>query len=30
MENYGKLKPYKGWSSARDGGPRRIIREDMI
>lgn len=30
LENYGKLKPYKGWSSARDGGPRRIIREDMI
>ncbi|BDD88213.1 methylenetetrahydrofolate reductase C-terminal domain-containing protein [Desulfofustis limnaeus] len=30
LENYGKLKPYKGWSSARDGGPRRIIREDMV
>ncbi len=30
MENYCKLKPYKGWDSSRDGGPRRIIREDMI
>lgn len=30
MENYVKLKPYKGWDSSRDGGPRRIIREDMI
>ena len=30
MENYGKLKPYKGWDTSRDGGPRRIIREDMV
>jgi ferredoxin len=30
MENYGKLKPYKGWDASRDGGPRRILREDMI
>ncbi|MBT8328297.1 MAG: methylenetetrahydrofolate reductase C-terminal domain-containing protein [Desulfofustis sp.] len=30
MENYGKLKPYKGWDASRDGGPRRIIREDMV
>ncbi|THB78978.1 MAG: hypothetical protein D6B25_02730 [Desulfobulbaceae bacterium] len=30
MENYGKIKPYKGWDSSRDGGPRRILREDMI
>lgn len=30
MDNYLKLKPYKGWDSSRDGGPRRIIREDMI
>ena len=30
MENYGKFKPFKGWSTARDGGPRRILREDMI
>ena len=30
MDNYSKLKPYKGWNSARHGGPRRIIREDMI
>lgn len=30
MDNYTKLKPYKGWDSSRDGGPRRIIREDMI
>ena len=29
MSNYGKLIPYKGWSTSRDGGPRRIIREDM-
>ncbi len=30
MENYCKLKPYKGWDASRDGGPRRIIREDMV
>jgi len=30
MENYVKLKPYKGWNTSRDGGPRRIIREDMV
>ncbi|EKD38694.1 MAG: hypothetical protein ACD_75C00640G0001, partial [uncultured bacterium] len=30
LENYGKLKPYKGWHTSRDGGPRRILREDMI
>ena len=30
MDNYTKLKPFKGWKSSRDGGPRRIIREDMI
>jgi len=30
MDNYGKLKPYKGWAASRDGGPRRILREDMI
>ena len=30
MDNYGKLKPYKGWDKSRDGGPRRIIREDMV
>ena len=29
LDNYGKLIPYKGWSTSRDGGPRRIIREDM-
>lgn len=29
LGNYGKLIPYKGWSTSRDGGPRRIIREDM-
>lgn len=30
LDNYGKLIPYKGWSTSRDGGPRRIIREDMV
>jgi ferredoxin len=30
MDNYGKFKPFKGWSSARHGGPRRILREDML
>jgi len=30
MANYGKIKPYKGWDRSRDGGPRRILREDMI
>ncbi|WP_136807342.1 methylenetetrahydrofolate reductase C-terminal domain-containing protein [Desulfosediminicola flagellatus] len=29
LHNYGKIIPYKGWSTSRDGGPRRIIREDM-
>lgn len=30
MDNYTKFKPFKGWSSARHGGPRRILREDML
>lgn len=30
MDNYSKFKPFKGWSSARHGGPRRILREDML
>ena len=29
MQNYEKLSPYKRWRSSRDGGPRRIIREDL-
>jgi len=29
MESYEKLKPMKGWRTSRDGGPRRIIREDL-
>ena len=26
---YEEIMPYKDWSTSRDGGPRRIIREDM-
>lgn len=29
MENYEKLYEMKRWRSSRDGGPRRIIREDL-
>jgi len=29
MENYEKIIEVKDWSSARDGGPRTRIREDM-
>ena len=29
MENYEKIRPMKGWRSSRDGGPRRIVREDL-
>ena len=26
---YEQIMPYKDWSTSRDGGPRKIIREDM-
>jgi hypothetical protein len=29
LENYEKLRPMKGWKTSRDGGPRRILREDL-
>ncbi|MBM4318808.1 MAG: hypothetical protein FJ125_02360 [Deltaproteobacteria bacterium] len=29
MDQYEKLRPLKNWRSSRDGGPRRIIREDL-
>ena len=29
MDLYGEIKPFKRWRSSRDGGPRRIIREDL-
>ena len=24
-----KLRPTKNWSTSRDGGPRKIVREDL-
>ncbi len=29
LENIEKLSPYKDWTTNRDGGPRKIEREDM-
>jgi ferredoxin len=29
LENYEKLRPMKSWKTSRDGGPRRIVREDL-
>jgi ferredoxin len=29
MDNYEKLIPMKRWKSSRDGGPRKIVREDL-
>jgi len=30
MENYLHILPPKDWSSSRDGGPRKIVREDLL
>ncbi|MBT4483886.1 MAG: hypothetical protein HOC71_09440, partial [Candidatus Latescibacteria bacterium] len=30
LENLEKIQPIKDWSSSRDGGPRKIVREDII
>lgn len=29
LEELTALKPYKNWSTSRDGGPRKIVREDL-
>jgi len=29
MDSYEKLRPMKSWRTSRDGGPRRIVREDL-
>ncbi len=29
LEDLEKIQPIKDWSSARDGGPRKIVREDI-
>ncbi|MFC1889558.1 methylenetetrahydrofolate reductase C-terminal domain-containing protein, partial [Thermodesulfobacteriota bacterium] len=29
LDNYEKIRPMKGWRASRDGGPRRIVREDL-
>lgn len=29
LEQLTKLKPIKNWSTSRDGGPRKIVREDL-
>ncbi len=29
LDNYLKLRDFKCWRKSRDGGPRRIVREDM-
>jgi hypothetical protein len=26
---YEEIMPYKDWTTSRDGGPRKIVREDM-
>ena len=26
---YEEVAPYKDWTTSRDGGPRKIVREDM-
>ena len=28
--DFAPMKPHKDWSSSRDGGPRKIIREDLV
>ena len=30
LDSMDELMPYKDWSSARDGGPRKMIREDLL
>ena len=30
LDSMDQLMPYKDWSSARDGGPRKMIREDLL
>jgi hypothetical protein len=30
LENYRKNLPMKSWKTSRDGGPRRIAREDLM
>jgi len=29
LDNYSKLREFKRWRTSRDGGPRRIVREDL-
>jgi len=29
LENYRKILPMKGWRRSRDGGPRKMVREDL-
>jgi hypothetical protein len=29
LANYRKILPMKGWKTSRDGGPRKIVREDL-
>ena len=29
LAELGKIKPIKDWSTSRDGGPRKIVREDL-
>ena len=30
LDNYRKIQPMKRWKSSRDGGPRKILREDLM
>ena len=30
MDDYEKLTPIKDWSSDRAGGPRKLVREDLL
>ena len=29
MDNYSKLREFKKWRASRDGGPRKIVKEDL-
>jgi hypothetical protein len=30
LEDLMKMKPNKDWRTARDGGPRRSVREELV
>ena len=30
LDSFAPIQPFKDWSSSRDGGPRKIIREELV